>query len=280
MFDVAIVGAGELGGALAHRLARRDVVASIALVDENGSMAAGKALDIMQAAPIERFATAVAGSADISTLPPAAIFVLADRAAGGARPVEEGLALLQRAWRSAPGSVIVCAHADARELVERGVREIEIPRTRVCGSAPEALAAAVRACVAVETGGSPQDVALTLLGIPPSQIIIPWEEAAIGGLAAMRSLDTPAIRRLSAWAESLWPPGAHALAMAAMKAIENIVGRGRRTMTCFVGPDDSAGRRARAVALPVRMGPAGIVSVTTPDLNARDRIALENAMLL
>src|SRR5262245_59807229 len=66
MQDVAIVGAGELGGNLAHALARRDVVRSIRLIDGAGSLAAGKALDIMQSAPIERFATEVAGATDVS----------------------------------------------------------------------------------------------------------------------------------------------------------------------------------------------------------------------
>ena len=49
---IAIIGAGELGGALAYRLARDDWAARILLVDDQGSVAAGKALDIMQAAPL------------------------------------------------------------------------------------------------------------------------------------------------------------------------------------------------------------------------------------
>ena len=37
MQDVAIIGAGELGGAVAHVLARRDLVRSITLIDETGA---------------------------------------------------------------------------------------------------------------------------------------------------------------------------------------------------------------------------------------------------
>ena len=47
MHDVAIVGAGEIGGALAHILARLDVLGTIRLIDERGSVAEGQALDIM-----------------------------------------------------------------------------------------------------------------------------------------------------------------------------------------------------------------------------------------
>ena len=50
--------------------------------------------------------------------------------------------------------------------------------------------------------------------------------------------------------------------------------------SCFVAPDDSSGRRTRAAALPVRLDAGGLAAVVLPELNARDRVALENAMLL
>src|SRR4051812_39469492 len=50
---VAIVGGGELGGLLAHVLARRNIAHDICLIDDNGRVAQGKALDIAQAAPVE-----------------------------------------------------------------------------------------------------------------------------------------------------------------------------------------------------------------------------------
>jgi malate dehydrogenase len=63
--DVVILGAGELGGTLAHILARSEMSPAIRLVDDAGQVAAGKALDIMQAAPIEGFAARVSGRATV-----------------------------------------------------------------------------------------------------------------------------------------------------------------------------------------------------------------------
>jgi len=83
MQDVAIVGAGELGANLAHVLASRDVVASIRLIDGAGSVAAGKALDIMQASPIAPFTTTVSGATDISYAAGSTIVVIADRVGHG-----------------------------------------------------------------------------------------------------------------------------------------------------------------------------------------------------
>src|SRR5436309_10214556 len=118
MHQVAIVGAGELGGAIAHLLARRDIVRAIALVDEAGRVAAGKALDIAQAAPIEGFATQLTGSTDLSTVAGAAVVVIADRVAGGE---EDALTRLRHVTQFASSAVILCAGATARELVDRGV---------------------------------------------------------------------------------------------------------------------------------------------------------------
>jgi malate dehydrogenase len=280
MRDVAIVGAGELGGALAHVLARRDAAAAIRLIDDTGHVARGKALDIMQAAPIEGFATPVFGSTDLWAAAGAALIVIADRVGGGEWQGEDGLRLLKRLTDLAVGSVVLCAGAAQRELVERGVREGHIARARLFGSAPEALRGAVRAIVALEASGSPRDVALTVLGVPPSQIVVPWEDATIAGFAATRVLDEQARRRIRARVAPLWPPGPHALASAAVRTIEGVFGRSRGVVTCFVAPDDSSGRRTRTAALPARLGPAGIAGVELPQLNEHDRVALDNAMML
>ena len=110
--------------------------------------------------------------------------------------------------------------------------------------------------------------------------MLPWDDATIGGFAATRVLDEPARRRIDARLPALWPPGPYALASAASKVIEAMAGRSRQRAVCFVAPDDAAGRRTRAAALPVRLGPGGIASVVLPSLNVHDRVALDNAMLL
>jgi malate dehydrogenase len=278
--EVAIIGAGELGGTLAHRLARLDVANVVRLLDDSGQVAAGKALDIMQASPVERFATTVCGGRDPMRGAGAAVIVLADRADGGEWNDDEGFLLLKRLRQASPPGAILCAGASQRELVERGVRELGFGRDRVFGSAPEALAAALRALVALETRGSAKDVMLTVLGVPPSQTVVPWDEASIGGASAVRMLDEQARRRLTARLPALWPPGPIALAAAAAKAIEAVLGRSRAIVSAFVAPDDSSGRRFRTAALPVRLDGRGILKVELPALNVHDRVALENATLL
>jgi hypothetical protein len=47
-----------------------------------------------------------------------------------------------------------------------------------------------------------------------------------------------------------------------------------------VAPDDSTGTKTRAAALPVELSAEGVVRVVLPELSGRERVALENAMLL
>ena len=54
MPSVAVLGAGDLGGAIAHALTERARVGSILLVDEQQKVAAGKALDIQQGAAVSQ----------------------------------------------------------------------------------------------------------------------------------------------------------------------------------------------------------------------------------
>ena len=103
----------------------------------------------------------------------------------------------------------------------------------------------------------------------------------MGGFALTRVLSEPVRRRLDARVAALWPPGPYALASAAAKVIGAMLGGSRRLVTCFVAPDDSAGTRARAAR------PAGAAwtvrestEVVWPELSVRERVRLENAMML
>jgi malate dehydrogenase len=277
---VAIVGGGETGGLLAHVLARRDLASDICLIDDNRRAAEGKALDLEQAAPIEGFAARISGSADLSLVAGAQVVAVADPLGASPRAADNALLLLKRIRDFAPAAPIVCTAAADCDVIGRAVRERQASRTRLIGSAPEALVGGVRALAAIELAAAPSDISVSVLGVPPDHIVIPWEDASIRGLSLIRFLSEPARRRLDARAAAVWPPGPYALAAAAGKVIDAVLGGSRRLVTCFVAPDDSAGLRARAAALPVRLGPAGVVEVAMPELSVRERVRLENAMML
>ena len=276
MIDVAIIGAGELGGSLAHVLARRECVRRIQLIDPAGQVAAGKALDIRQTGPVEGFNTIVSGSTDLSTAIGASVVILADPV----RPQTDSdpLLLLRQIAQLASRAIVVCAGADGRTLVERGVAELKYSEKRLIGTAPEALSASIRALVALQVDASPKDVGLHVLGIPPGQTVVDWEGVTIAGAQASRVLNEPALRKLTGQFAPLWPPGPHALAHAAAEAVSALAGRSRRTLTCFVAPDALNSRRSRVIAVPVRLSESGVKSVEMPPLDGAVKTALDSAM--
>ena len=160
---VAVVGAGTLGGSLAHKLASRERFNQVRLIDTAGGIAAGKAADMQQAAAVERFHTEVTAHEHSDVTADADVIVLTGPAEipDVEWPEEAGLHLLARVSAVNRGAVIVCAGASHRRLVGRGVANL---RCRLIGSAPSAFHAALQAIVAVELRYSASEVALAVLG--------------------------------------------------------------------------------------------------------------------
>jgi malate dehydrogenase len=277
--SVVIVGAGELGGALARQVAAADITSQVTLVDDAGTVAEGKALDIRQAAPVDGYTTHLVGSTDESAVVGANAIVIADRAASNAEWQDDaGVALVRRLAYLNPSAVILCAGAHQLALVERGVREAGLDRLRLFGSAPEALRSAVVSMTALEAGCAPVDVSLTVVGRPPRQSIVPWEDASIAGRHATGVLAPPAITRLDGRLTRMWPPGPLTLASAATRILSAAARRNHHTVCAFVAVTREEGDRGRVGMLPVQLDDRGIAAVLTPTLSARDRVRLDTAL--
>jgi malate dehydrogenase len=275
-----ILGAGDIGGALARQLAALDLVSRIVIVDDLATVAAGKALDIAQSAPVDGYHTAMSGTSDVAAVVGAVFVVVAD---GAASPVTEwkdepGLALIKRVAGLNQRAPIVCAGAAQSSLVERGVNELGIPRLRLFGSAPEALRSAIIAIVALEANAAPADISLSTLGRPPQQIIVPWDEAAIAGRTATEVLTAAQLARLDARIARLWPPGPYALGSAATRIIRTALTRTPRVHAATVAVNRDEGTPGRSAMMPVTLLPTGIATLVPPALSSRDRVRFDTTM--
>ena len=151
MPTICVLGAGELGGSVAHALARGECVSRVLLIDEHGSIAAGKALDIQQSGAIEGFHTRLDGTPDLTRVTGCAACVVADT--GRTLPEWQGdaaLAMMARLKGFIGDVPVVFAGTTQSELLLMCAREAELEPRRLVGSAAEALAAAARAIVALE----------------------------------------------------------------------------------------------------------------------------------
>jgi malate dehydrogenase len=279
MDTVCIVGAGELGGSVAHALARAERVRRVVLIDEGGSIAAGKALDIQQAGAIDGFATRVEGTTDLTRVTGCAVCVVAD----SGKPVREwqgepALTLMTRLRDLIGEAPAVLAGAEQADLLTVAVAEAGFRRDRLLGSSPEALVAAIKAIVALEAACSPSEVALAVLGRPPSGFVVPWAEASIAGHAVEQVLTQVQVRRVEARVARLWPPGPQALGAAAARVVEAMATSARRARNVLTVLDGEFGIRQRVGVLPCRLDRAGIAEVRLPSLNGRERVLLETAL--
>lgn len=274
MSFIAIIGAGPTGGALAHTIAARDRVGEVRLLDEDVRIAEGKALDIVQSAPVDGFSTRVTAAGDIAAAAGAAAIVVADRAGGqGEHAGEAGLALLRTLAKLESRAPIVFAGANQVELVARAVSEVHMAPSRLVGSAPFALESALRALAGLAVDASGVEISLRVVGVPPRSAVVAWEEATAFGQPLSAHMAAHEIAALSARIPGLWPPGPYALASAASRVVEAIVNGSRRRFSCFVVLG-----RGQVAAMPVELGEDGVLRIIEPTLTRQERTMLDNAL--
>jgi len=277
---VAIIGAGEIGASAARALAVRARVTAIRVIDDDFATASGKALDLRQSAPMAGCDTSIESSGDVASAAGAEVIVLADPASGRDRPGESGLAVVRRLIRLGclEHAVLICAGADDRDLMQHTFDELEVRRSRVVGSAPEAFAGVARALVAIEARGAASQVALTVLGNPPSRTVVPWADASMAGHSVISRLSPPQLRAVEARLKALWPPGPATLGTAAALFCEAAILGSRRIFSAFVSLDRDNGTRAPVCAWPVAIGSEGLERAENPSLTVRDRVIVDEVL--
>ena len=135
MATVAIVGAGDIGGACAQALAAHDGVAHILVIDSAVNAAAGKALDIQQSGAIGGFHARLEATDDEARAIGCAVYVIADRFAAGSPEWqgEEGLALIKRIAASSSDTPVVFAGARQADLIRASSQEARMATRRLLG---------------------------------------------------------------------------------------------------------------------------------------------------
>lgn len=270
---IAVIGAGDLGATLARRLAAAELSRRVLLLDPDLGKAKGKALDILQSGPVEGFDTRVEGGA-IEALEEADAVVLADPPALDAgRLPSEAAEILDRLRAALGGAPLVVAGGHP-VVVEMAVDKGH-PRDRVMGSAPVAIASALRWHLAVAVDGRPRDVAAIILGRPPGRLLMPRGAALLGGLPLDRL--APAAARIAlSRVEGRWP-GPVALAAAAARVLAALDSADPSVLPVLVTLAGEYGHRGRALAVPARLGRGRVLGVVELDLDPVDRVAFDNA---
>jgi malate dehydrogenase len=273
---VAILGGGDLAATLARRLAEAELARCVVLVDANEGRAKGKALDIAQSGPVEGFDTRVEACAALESVVTPDVVVVADP-----DDLADAVLLSTRgaeriaAWIPAVGKgTLLVAGPHPSPLVEAAVAK-GFPRDRVLGSSPVAAAAALRRRLSAELGVEPREIALTVLGLPPAQIVAPQATATVAGIS-VEKLSPSAFRRALASLNGR-AAGPVALAASAARVLQALGGSRATVLPVVALLDGEYGHRRVALAVPARLRGGRIESIVEVALDPVDRVAFDNA---
>lgn len=278
MSIVAIIGAGALGGTLAHTLAARGRVGEVRLIDPEGRIAEGKALDILQSAPIEQWNTRVGGATSLAAAAGADVIVFADPVKTGEIAGDAGLAIVRQVARLDTAAPLLFAGGLQRDLMALTIGELRVARRRVAGSGPLALESAVRALAAALLDASPVDLSIGIAGVPPRDAVIGWEAATAFNQPIGAALAPHHLAALSAKVPALWPPAPYALGSAGARVAEALALGSRRRFTCFAAIGTEGGGQALIAAVPVELVKGGVGKTLEPALSRHERTAFENGL--
>lgn len=169
---VTILGAGQVGATTAHLLALKDL-ADVTLIDIVDGLAAGKALDVRQSAPVEGFQVSVQGTTDYGAIAGSDVVVMTaglarkpgmsrdDLLAANANIVGPAA---ERIGKDAPDTVIIVVTNPLDIMVALTLQRTGFPWQRVMGMAGVLDSARLRAFVAERLTVPPTDVQAMVLG--------------------------------------------------------------------------------------------------------------------
>lgn len=274
---VSILGAGELGATIAQKLAAGDWAGELLLHDTAASTAQGKALDLMQANPVLLSGTRIRGTSSPEELSGSWCVVVADYGGSGdgSPGPDQAEKIFANLERHAGESVVLLAGRDPSSLLHLGADRQTVPRHRILATFPVALASAWRINIGQEVGCSPQDVQVSLLGLPPRKGY--YEVFAGVAGRSWESLLTPAQAREVA-RRTERPPGPRSLATAAVNVIRSMVRKASPVQSCYVWVEQSYGARRRFLCAPSLLGLEGLERVLEFPLDPKQRVTLERCL--
>ena len=177
----------------------------MALIDIVEGLAAGKALDLMHAAPVVGHARKVVGGADYALAKGSDVVVIT-----AGRPRKPGMSreelvevngrivaeVARRAGEAAPDAIfiLVTNPLDVMTYITR--RILDLPRERCIGMAGVLDSARFRAFVAERVGCAPSDVQAMVLGGHGDSMVPVVSHATVGGVPLRELLDEAAVAEI------------------------------------------------------------------------------------
>jgi malate dehydrogenase len=288
---IAVLGAGNIGGTLAQRLAEADLAHQVVLIDIIDGLPQGKALDIQESAPILGFSTRVTGSTSLDALAGADVVV---ETAGLARKpgmsrsdlLEKNAAIVGSHARAvgakAPGAVVVVV-TNPVDVMTYWFREVSgQPPSQVFGESGTLDTARFRTFVALELGVAPKDVTGFVLGTHGDTMVPLLSLTSVAGVPLTRLVGPDRLAQIVERTKKgggeiveLLKMGSAYYAPSAAQAelVTAIVRNEHRLLPVTAHLAGEFGLHGLCLGVPVLLGRAGVEKIVEVPLNPSEQAA-------
>jgi malate dehydrogenase len=289
---ITVVGAGNVGGTTAQRLAEKDRY-DVVLVDIVDGVPQGKALDIVQAGPVCGYSSRVVGTNGYEETAGSSVAVITSgipRKPGMSR--DELLATNAKIVKSvvtelvsrSPEVILILVTNPLDAMVHVARRVSGLPKSRILGMAGVLDSARMRAFIAAELNVPGPDVqAMVLGGHGDTMVPLPRYTTVKGRpvseLMSKEKLDKIVQRTRDGGAEivGLLKTGSafYAPSASAVDMVEAVMRDEKRVLPTAVLCEGEYGLKDVVVGVPVKIGREGAEQIVEYELTAEERAALE-----
>lgn len=294
MPGVSIIGSGNVGANTAFFIAEKGTH-HVTLYDVKEGLSTGKALDMMEAAPIRQYRPKLRGVDSIEAIAGSDVVVLAAgavRKPGSKRETlfEENAALVREAAKSiprlAPKAIVIVATEPVDLVTTLFVRESKMPRNQVLGLGGVLDSTRLRYGIARELRVSMDNVQAMVIGRHSDEMIVLPEYTSVSGVPIEQLLSREAVERLvtevrsagdlivqmSQRSNAYYAPSA-----AAAEIADAIHTDTHRIFSVSVMLAGEYGIHDVAMSLPAIIGREGVVRVLTPKLTTEEEGRLKRS---
>lgn len=291
---ITVIGAGNVGATTAQRLAEKEL-GDVILVDIVQDMPQGKALDILESAPIYRYDSTVIGTNGYEETRGSDIVVITSgvaRKPGMSRDdllkTNAGIVkgVVENVVKTAPNAIlmIVSNPLDAMTYVAHKISRF--PKHRVMGMAGVLDTARFRTFIAMELKVSVENIHASVLGGHGDTMVPLTRYTTVAGVSVEElipkaRLEAIVQRTRDGGAEivSLLKTGSafYAPSAAVAEMAESIIKDKKKILPCAVLCEGEYGINGLFVGVPVKLGEKGIEQILEIKLNAEESAALKRS---
>jgi malate dehydrogenase len=291
---ITIIGAGQVGGTTAQRLAEKEF-ADIVLVDISPDLPMGKVLDLLESGPIYGYDTRLVGTASYEQTADSDIVVITSgvpRKPGMSRDdllrVNAGIVkeVTEQVIRRSPEAILIIVSNPLDAMTYVAHRVSRFPRERVLGMAGALDSSRFRAFISMELGVSVENIhAFVLGGHGDSMVPLPRYTTVAGipltELLSKERLDALIQRTRDGGAEivKLFKTGSafYAPSAAVVEMVEAIVKDKKKILPCAVLCQGEYKIDNLFVGVPVKLGQRGIEEIIQIQLTPEEEASFRRS---